>query len=157
MPAATRPLWTCPKCKHRFVTRNLWHSCSPYTVQDFFAGKNPHAKKLYRALLTFIRAHCGSVAVSPNKTRISFQSRVRFAGVTKADSMGITAGFWLVRKLASPRFTRVEFIPPRNYIYSFRIESEADLDDEVRSWLREAYAVGRQEHLAPQPKSKGRP
>ena len=22
-----RPLWVCPKCGHRFVTKNLWHSC----------------------------------------------------------------------------------------------------------------------------------
>jgi hypothetical protein len=24
---AKPPLWKCPKCGHRFVTKNLWHSC----------------------------------------------------------------------------------------------------------------------------------
>jgi len=26
--ATTRPLWTCPCCKHQFVSANLWHSCT---------------------------------------------------------------------------------------------------------------------------------
>jgi hypothetical protein len=36
-----KPLWRCPKCGHRFVTRNLWHSCRRYRLVDHFTGKPP--------------------------------------------------------------------------------------------------------------------
>ena len=32
-------LWRCPKCGHRFVTRNIWHSCGHYRLADHFEGK----------------------------------------------------------------------------------------------------------------------
>ncbi|HWM89087.1 MAG TPA: hypothetical protein VNO33_24720 [Kofleriaceae bacterium] len=35
----------------------------------------------------------------------------------------------------------------RNHAHHFRLGDPADVDD-VRAWLAEAYAVGRQEHLA---------
>ena len=30
IPMQHKPLWTCPKCGHSFVTRNIWHSCNRY-------------------------------------------------------------------------------------------------------------------------------
>ena len=27
-----QPLWTCPKCGAKFVTKNLWHSCGKATL-----------------------------------------------------------------------------------------------------------------------------
>ena len=143
-PKAKGPLWTCPKCEQTFVTRNIWHSCTQFTVDEFFRKRDPGHKKLYRAFLKFVRK-CGPVSVNINKTRISFQSRVRFAGVPRLTKEGLIGGFWLKRRIHSPRFTHVEFLPPNNYIYQFRINREEDLDAEVLSWLREAYKVGRQE------------
>jgi hypothetical protein len=139
-----KPLWTCPKCKQRFVTKSLWHSCTSLTVDEFFRGKNSSHKKLYRAFLRFVR-QCGPVRVNLNKTRISFQSRVRFAGIPRVTRDGLIGGFWLKRRIQSPRFTHVEFIPPNNYVYQFRINSQQDLDGEALNWLREAYRVGQQE------------
>jgi len=26
-------LWMCPECGHRFVTRNMWHSCARHPVE----------------------------------------------------------------------------------------------------------------------------
>jgi hypothetical protein len=38
MARTKKPLWTCPKCGHRFVTRNMWHSCSDYSLESHFEG-----------------------------------------------------------------------------------------------------------------------
>ena len=53
----------------------------------------------------------------------------------------------LARRLEHPRFTRIESLSPRNHVHHFRLRDPAEIDDEVRGWLREAYAVGEQRHL----------
>jgi predicted enzyme related to lactoylglutathione lyase len=53
----------------------------------------------------------------------------------------------LARELASPRFSQVEVLSPRNVVHSFRLSSPAEVDAEFTSWLAEAYQVGAQQHL----------
>ena len=55
----------------------------------------------------------------------------------------------LARRLASPRFRRVETFSPRNHLHQFRLERLDEVDEEVAAWLAEAYRVGEQRHLAP--------
>ena len=45
------PLWACPRCGKRFVTRNIWHSCGPDTVEAFLEGKGAKARALWEALV----------------------------------------------------------------------------------------------------------
>jgi hypothetical protein len=137
-----RPLWKCPECGQSFVTRNMWHSCVRLTEADFFRDR-PRQKELYGAFLRLVR-ELGPVTINVTKSRISFQARVRFAGVARIVRDGIVCGFWLKRRVESPRFSKVERIPPRDYIYQFKLTDEAQLDAEVRGWLAEAYRVGQQ-------------
>ena len=80
-----------------------------------------------------------------DKTRISFQKRTRFAGVPRATKDTIYGGFWLKHKIESPRFSKIEFIPPNNYVYQFPIKDASDLDAEVARWLEEACKIGMQQ------------
>jgi hypothetical protein len=123
----------------------MWHSCSRYSVDGFLAGKSDRIRRLYGAVVAFVR-RCGPFSEDVAKTRIAFQERVRFAGVT-AGKDWLSFGFWLKRKIRSPRFSKVEFIPPGNWIYRVPIRDESDLDEELLTWVREAYAIGRQAHL----------
>jgi hypothetical protein len=81
--------------------------------------------------------------------------QVRFAGC-RVQQRGLRAGFWLKRRIDNPRFSKVEFIPPNNYVYSLPVRSPEDLDDEVRGRLAEAYRVGRQEHPSDRAPAAGR-
>jgi hypothetical protein len=122
----------------------MWLSCVRSTAAHFFRESDPKLMQLYAELLRFVR-QIGSVRVNVTKTRISFQRRVRFAGVAAVRKDALIADFWLKRRIHSPRFGRVEFIPPDNYVYQFRLEQSSELDAEVERWLREAYqlAAGR--------------
>lgn len=53
----------------------------------------------------------------------------------------------LARGLENPRFRRIESFSPRNHVHHFRLASVDEIDRELRSWLREACAVGEQKHL----------
>ena len=48
-------------------------------------------------------------------------------------------------RIESPRFTRVDFISPNNWVYTFRVAKLDELDDEVGKWLCLAYKVGKQD------------
>jgi hypothetical protein len=124
------------------------------TVNDHLRGKPREAVALYREYARMVRACGPGVRTVTVKTGIGFMVRVRFAGC-RVQQRGLRAGFWLKRRIESSRFSKVEFIPPNNWIYSFPVRSPEDLDDEVRGWLAEAYRVGRQEQ-PPRPATAGR-
>lgn len=56
----------------------------------------------------------------------------------------------LTRHIDHPRLT-VEYLPPRYHVHRLNLRQPADVDDQVRARLAEAYAVGAQRHLRPQP------
>lgn len=137
-----RPLWTCPECGQSFVTRNLSHSCCRFTEEEFF-GSRDSQRALYRAFLAFVE-RCGPVTVNINKTRISLQGRARFACVDRVTRDGLVCHVWLKRRLESPRFVRIEALPPSDFVHYFKLADAAELDDEAAAWIAEAYEVGMQ-------------
>jgi Domain of unknown function (DUF5655) len=143
MAGDQRPLWQCPKCGKQFVTESSWHSCYKGSVDDFFAGRPGVLRRIYERYLAAAESF-GPVVVDVAKTRISFQGRVRFAGVVRLRKDSVVLGFWLKRRIDSPRFTKVELIPPHDWIYQFAAWSPDDIDDEVAGWLAAAYEVGMQ-------------
>lgn len=139
-----RPLWRCPKCGHKFVTANIWHSCTNYPLSHHFKGKDPIVRKIFDAYLDVVESF-GPVTVIPQKTRIAFRGRVRFAGAVTRKHW-LDCALWLKRRAEHPRFYKVERLGATNHIYNFRLSSIDDLQDpELRVLLKEAYAVGQQE------------
>jgi hypothetical protein len=138
------PLWKCPKCGRLFANRNQTHFCSRYTLRKHLAGKSSRAIALFRDFAKLVK-RCGPVRVVPEKTRIAFQVRMSFAGVSLRRDR-IVGHVVLARRLENPRFTKIEYISRRNHVHSFY--SPEELDSEVLTWLREAYRVGQQYHLS---------
>lgn len=139
-PTRNRPLWTCPKCGAKLVTKNLWHSCGRATLDDWKARMGPNARRLYARFEQMIAA-CGEYHVAPAKTRIAFLGRVRFAGITSLSEDGMTCAFALPRAVKSPRFSKVQEVVPGWWVHRLRVTDEAQLDDEMQAWLRQAYRL----------------
>jgi hypothetical protein len=140
-------LWRCPKCRRSFANRNQSHSCGRYTLAHHFRGKPPAIKAFFNQVVDAVRA-IGPVRVLPEKTRIAFQVRMSFAQVTPR-STHLDGHVVLARRLEHPRFRRIQTFSPRNHLHAFRISHSADIDDDFRAWLAEAYLVGAQEHSKP--------
>lgn len=135
----TPALWRCPDCGHRFVTRNLWHSCGRYRLADHFAGKPPVLRQTFRRFVATAR-DCGPVTVYAQKTRIVIQARVRFAGaVVRKD--WLDAGIWLRRRVEHARVCRIESFGRLGYGIHFRLTRPSDIDRELAVLVREAYAA----------------
>ena len=136
-------LWTCPRCARQFANVNQSHSCGPYTVARFLADKSPAERNLYEAFAAAVHA-CGPVTEAPAKTRIGFQARMIFAAVNSLKGGELHAHVVLKRKITNPRFTKIEEINPRCWVHHFAIRSADEIDEDIRSWLRESYQTGEQ-------------
>jgi hypothetical protein len=143
--APAQALWRCPKCGRAFANRNQSHACGRHDLAHHFDGKPAEIRALYDRFVAEVRA-IGPVRVLPEKTRIAFQVRMSFAQVTPRRAW-LDAHVVLARRLEHPRFRRIETISPRNHVHFFRLARAEDIDDDVRAWLHEAYAVGEQKHL----------
>ena len=143
----TRPLWRCPKCGARLVTRNLWHSCGRATIAYWLGKMGPRARALYRRFERLI-APCGPYDVAPAKTRIAFLGRVRFASLSAVSERGMTVTLALPRPLRSARFARVSEVVPGWWAHQLRVTDVSGLDAQLGRWLRRSYALmGMQERL----------
>jgi hypothetical protein len=143
---AKRPLWTCPKCGHRFVTRNLWHSCVRVPIAAHFRGRPPERKRTFDRWLAAARA-CGRVVAYAQKSRITFMARVRFSGAVIHNSY-VDGGLWLRRKAVHPRLRKIDDYGRLGCVHYFRLERPDDVDPQLEALMREAYRVGTQEITA---------
>jgi Domain of unknown function (DUF5655) len=116
------------------------------TVRDHLHRVPEPVADLYRRFERLVRS-LGPVELAPVKTRIGFKARVTFAAAFLSPDH-LEAHVVLARRLDHPRFVSVESIGGR-HVHRFRVERPADLDDEVRGWLAEAYRVGLRRPQAP--------
>jgi Domain of unknown function (DUF5655) len=137
-----KPLWKCPKCGERFTGKNMWHSCGKFSLENVFQRSEPQVLRLFRQFTRLLRT-CGSVHMIPQKTRVVFQVRMRFAGATPRKS-SLICHFILPRKIDSRRFHKIETFSPRCHAHYLRITSPDELNADVARWLEQAYQVGRQ-------------
>jgi hypothetical protein len=86
------------------------------------------------------------VTVIAEKTRIAFQVRMSFAAVMPR-AHWLDGRVVLARRNEHPRFRKIDYISPRNHVHHFRLTGPDEVDEDVRRWLAEAYAVGEQRHL----------
>lgn len=144
--AAKKPLWKCPKCGHRFVTKNLWHSCVRVPISAHFKGRPPDRKKTFDRWLAIARA-CGKVTAYAQKSRIIIMARVRFAGAVVQNGH-LNAHLWLRRRVKHPMLRKVEDFGRLGFVMHFRLESPDQIDARLVELMREAYRVGTQEITA---------
>ncbi|MBI5709283.1 MAG: DUF1905 domain-containing protein [Candidatus Eisenbacteria bacterium] len=141
---AARPLWACPRCGNQFVTANMYHSCTHHTLEEPFAGKPAAIRRLFDRFRAMVET-CGPVKLLPYPDRVGFMVRVRFAAAVPR-TRWLDIGFWLPRRIEHPRFHRIQTIYPHAHVHLVRITGPRQLDARVRTWLREAYAVGCRRH-----------
>jgi Domain of unknown function (DUF5655) len=138
-------MWRCPECERQFANRNQSHACGRYALEPHFENKRPLVRAIFNKVLRVVRKN-GPITVLPEKTRIALQARMSFAAFVIRRNW-VDGHVVLARRFENPRFRRIETFSPRNHLHAFRLESVEEVDDEVSSWLTEAYQVGRQRHL----------
>ena len=138
-----RSLWRCPTCGQTFVAVNMPHSCAVRPIEAHL-GDGPDLRAVYDRL---VAALGGPVTENVTKSRITFQTRMRFAGIDSPRRDHLLANFVLTRPIDSPRLASVDYIPPYYYVHRVRLAREDDVDGELTAWLAESRQVGDQRHV----------
>jgi hypothetical protein len=141
-------MWRCPVCGQTFVTRNMPHSCQVVALDDHFADRPPALRAAFDAFVAAAEEH-GPVTVNATKSRITLQVRMRFAAVEPRRTR-LRAHLVLKRPIEHPRLA-IEHLEPDYYLHRFTLSGPDDVDDELKSWIAEAYRVGAQLTGAPPP------
>jgi len=110
-----------------------------YSVSDHFVNKDPVVRVLYDQLVSLLRTF-GPVEEDPKKTSIHLNHKSALAGVeTRRDNFLLTIKS--DHPIKSPRVEKVEKISSRRFYHKVRISSLRDFNEELKTWLKEAYLL----------------
>jgi Domain of unknown function (DUF5655) len=138
-------MWICPSCGRSFANRRQSHACGWYELDALFARSDPSVRATFDRLVE-VTETIGPMQVLPEKTRVAFHVRMSFAAFTPR-SRWLDGHVVLARVRSDARFRVIQTFSARNHLHAFRLRAPEEVDDEVVSWLAEAYTVGAQRHL----------
>lgn len=138
-----------PYCSWKFTLdseeKPVMNAESHWTLGKLFTGR-PGAFRLFGNIRKFIET-LGPVTVEATKTRVSFGTQKKFAWVwlpqmftKKRPGNSITLTFAAGRQIIHHRIAESVEPRPGRWTHPVVIEKEPDLDDDVKDWLREAFA-----------------
>ena len=113
------------------------------TLDDFFTDY-PESRRIFDALQAAIES-LGPVDIRVTKSQIAFRRRRAFAWAWAPDRylrgkhapLVLTLSF--TRRSDSPRWKEIVEPAPGRFTHHLELHSQADIDDEVQCWLREAW------------------
>jgi hypothetical protein len=118
------------------------------SVEDLFAGY-PNAVRMYHHVREVLQGF-GLVEVAVTRSQVSFRAQggTRFCwmwrppeGVKGISDEAVVLTFDLPCRLASERIRQAVEPRPGRFTHHLVLGSEADVDDEVLGWLREAWGM----------------
>lgn len=119
-----------------------------WTIEGLFSGR-PEALKLFYVVKQYIES-LGPVKIEAMKTQVSFGVKTKFAWVWlpqlwigKRPENSITLTFCIGRHIIHDRIAESVEPRPGRWTHHVIIENEADFDENVREWLREAYGFSK--------------
>jgi hypothetical protein len=110
-----------------------------YSVNDHFVNKDPSVRPLYDQLVSLLRTF-GPLEEDPKKTSIHLNRRSALAGVETRKNyflLNIKSN----HSIKSPRIEKAEQVSSKRFHHKVRISSPNDFDEELKTWLKEAYAL----------------
>jgi hypothetical protein len=110
--------------------------------------KYPGALELYLSIQQFISS-LGGITIETTKNQVSFGTKRKFAWIwlpqkwVRAPHDSVTLTFALHERLESPKIKEVVEPYPNRFTHHVVITSPGQFDDEVRSWLKDAYLLSK--------------
>jgi hypothetical protein len=132
------PAWTCPECGRQFGRNRQGHECAPaLSLDEYFSTGPAHERPVFEAVLRHLET-VGPVHVEPVSVGI-FLKRSRTFAELRPMQQWVALWFGLPRRVRHRTITRKVQSYHGRYIHVANLRSPADVDDDIRGWLTEAY------------------
>ena len=130
--------WSCPRCGRRFGRTNQAHDCEPgLTLDEYFATGPAHERPVYEAVMAHLET-VGPVHADIVSVGIFLKNPRTFAQLRPLDRW-VAVWFALDRTAVHRTIRRkVQEHGGRRW-HVANVASPADLDDDLRDLLTEAY------------------
>ena len=130
--------WTCPKCAREFGRAGQSHVCFPaLTPDDTFARHPREQRAAYDAVMTHLQ-DLGPVHEDAVEVGVFLKHHRKIAEL-RPMKRWLALYVCLPRRVTSSRVTRT-FAPSGGRTWHvIRLHAADDVDDQVKSWLSEAY------------------
>ena len=110
-----------------------------YSVNDHFVNKDPAVRALYDQLVALLQTF-GPIVEDPKKTSIHLNRNSALAGVeTRKDYLLLNIKS--NHAIKNPRVVKAEQVSAKRFHHKVRISSPGDFDEELKTWLEEAYIL----------------
>lgn len=110
-----------------------------HSVSDHFVNKDPAVRGLYDQLVSLLRTF-GPIEEDPKKTSIHLNRTSALAGVETRKNY-LLLNIKSDHAIKSPRIEKSERISAKRFHHKVKISSSNDFDEELKTWLREAYVL----------------
>ena len=110
-----------------------------YSVSDHFVNKDPSVRALYDQLVSLLRTF-GPIEEDPKKTSIHLNRKSALAGVETRKNY-LLLNMKSDHPIKSPRVEKAEQVSSKRFHHKVRIFSPNDFDEELKTWLKDAYEL----------------
>jgi hypothetical protein len=134
--------WVCPRCDREFAAENQAHTCVPgCVVDDSFAGRPPGQRRAYDAIIAYLQT-LGPVHEDAVQVGVFLKRQRKFAEI-RPMARALSLNLVLPRVVRDSRVLRTIRISADRVVHVVRLTDAAEVDEQVRGWLTEAFlAVG---------------
>ena len=130
--------WRCPACDRQFRRANQSHECAPaMTLDEYFATGPERERPIFEAVMAHL-ATVGPVHVEPVSVGIFLKKASTFAEL-RPKTKWVALSFSLGRTVRSPKIVNKVQQWGGSFYHVANLTGPEDVDDDVRSWLTEAY------------------
>ncbi len=130
--------WTCPNCQRSFGRRNQSHECLPgMSVDDYFEQRPVWERAIFEEIAEHLEL-VGDVLIEAVDVGIFFKRARTFAELRPMRNR-LRLMVLLSRRMRNPRIARRYEGSGSRAAYCVDLREPAEVDDEVRDWLTEAY------------------
>ncbi len=105
-------------------------------VDAIYEGKKAALKPVHDAVMAVINGFGGDIELAPKKGYVSLRRKKQFAMIQPTTATRIDVGMILK---GEPTTERLESSANDMFTHRVRLSSAADVDDQLKAWLKQAY------------------
>lgn len=134
-------MWTCPKCKRDFKTRNQSHSCGNFSIEKIFEKYPEYTFLLFEKIHNEV-TQFGDMQIRAVKNGVMFSVQSTFLAL-KPHSKYLAVEFACGKPYDEFPVEKCVQVSKTEFAHILRIEKLPEIDYQLINWLREAYQFNR--------------